>query len=169
MHSTHRTIPILAASIALLLTAQAAVLATTATRTSGPVTQVKSVTDGSFAGYSTSPAYADLDGMQMKLTVPEGQEAQLLITFSAASLCHDLRTDHGWCLVKVVVDGHVATPGPVVWDATVDGNAYEVHSMQWVTGTLSAGDHNVRVMVKIDAPGRFQFGARTLTVLRSRV
>ena len=165
MRTTPRSIKLLAATIAVLLTAQAAVLATTSS--GGPLTAMKAVTQDDLV---TTPSLeaVEVRGMSLAVRVPEGEHAQFLISFASESLCRSPSRDT-WCFVEVLVDGVPASPGRVRFDGAADGRTWESNSMHWVSGPVAPGGHTVTVTYSADEGGRFSLDNRTLTVLRSRV
>jgi hypothetical protein len=58
--------------------------------------------------------------MSLSMTVPSGEKALFLITFSAQATCQDTYSSAS-CYVGVTVDGHGASPGDVIFDAASDG------------------------------------------------
>ena len=147
------------------------------TKTGGAVKGVKVVTESApqsiVAGAVGMTAYVDIQGMSLSMTVPSGEKALLLITFSSASVCLDGSGATNSCWVRVLVDNGTALPGQVIFDSAADGNAlsaYEANSMQFVAGPLSAGSHTVKVQAYLDETfSSFQLDTRTLSVLRSKV
>ena len=155
-----------------LLAGSGVVVAASVIKSGKAVTAVKVVTDAA-AVSTASQTYADVPGMSLSVTVPSGEKAVLLITFSAQSRCLDGSGATAFCYARVLVDGNTALPGEVIFDSAADGNAanaYETNSMQFVVGPLNAGGHTVRVQTRVDeAVSSFTMAHRTLSVLRSRV
>ena len=154
-----------AIGLALVLMAGTVVLAAT-TKTGGAVKGVKVVTETAAASISSN-GYTDVQGMSVSMTVPSGEQALLLITFSAETQCRDGNGSTTVCYLRVLVDGtNAALPGQVAFDTAGDGNAeftHETNSMQFVTGPLSAGQHPVKVQAFVDEiVSSFTFGGRTL-------
>ena len=160
-----------AMALAAVLVAGSIVLAAT-TKSGGAVRAVKVVTESGI----TNPAYTsfrDVEGMSLTMTIPSGEQALLLITFSALTSCVDGTGTTTGCRVRVLVDGAVAPPGEVEFDSALDGDdnlGREANSMQFVAGPLSPGLITVRVQARVTKDLSYvAFTARTLTVLRSKV
>lgn len=159
--------------VALLLAFTAgAALAVTAKRGGGPVTAVRTATDG--VPVSTqSQTYVDVPGMTANRKVPSGQQALLIITFSAESVCYNTFASdpaRARCDVQVLVDGLPAAPGEVTFDSDVADLEYEANSMQFVTGPVGSGLHTITVQYRVrHSDAHFLLGPRTLTILRSSV
>jgi hypothetical protein len=171
--SRPRLLLAIAIGLAALLVAETAVLAVTTIKTGGPVRSVKVATET--AQQTIYPGgWADVQGMSLSMTVPSGEKALLLITFSSASFCHDSSGASAFCGVRILVDGIPALPDQVTFDsARTDGNidsSHEPHSMQFVAGPLNAGQHTIKVQGAVsENPSYFGISTRTLSVLRSRV
>lgn len=162
-----RSLVVVAGLVLALVTASAAV-AVSVTRNGGSVTAVRTVTQDS-AATTNSTTWVDLPSMSTTMSVPAGQKALLIITFSGESGCEDMNGTTVWCLVRVVVDGVIAPPGEVRFDSRADGVAWETNSMQFVSGLHNAGQHLVKVQYKVDETNAlFTVDSRTLTVLRSK-
>jgi hypothetical protein len=165
--------------MALALVLAGTAIGATLQKNGGPVTAVRTATADDQVSISVGkaqpdPIWVNVPGMAVTVTVPSGESGLLLITFSAQSQCNG--TPGNFCYVRVLVDGNVAQPGPIVFDSTDDGpynsvNSYEANSMQFVAGPKRAGTHSVRVQYGFApfASAGFTLTARTLTVLRSRV
>jgi hypothetical protein len=156
-------------ALALLLAVESVVLAAT-TRNGGAVTAVRTVT-GTDIVATSSQTYVAVPGMSVSVNVPSGEEALLVITFSAVTECFVNAGIATFCQVRVRVDGSSPPPGALTFDSAADGVfGMEATSMQWVSGPLSAGPHTVRVDYRVDeANSLFYMTQRTLTVLRSKV
>jgi hypothetical protein len=147
------------------------------TKSGGAFTAVRTATsnDGIFWTYpnaSTTPQ--DIPGSSVSVTVPSGQRALLIITFSASVQCQDLGgTTNGACSVRAMVGGNVPPPGPVALLSPLNGQfeSAQAASMQWVAGPLNAGTYTVKIQGWVNDANNdiFAMGARTLTVLRSKV
>jgi len=156
-----------------LLAGSGVVVAAQVIKTGKAVTAVKVVTETSQSYANTAFTWTDIAGMSTSVTVPSGEKAILLITFSAQSLCSDASGATTYCQIRVLVDGIAAPPGPVNFDSAADGNsalAAEANSMQFVAGPLNAGSHTIKVQGLVDeAQSTFVVRSRTLSILRSRV
>jgi hypothetical protein len=157
-----------------LLAGSGVVVAAQVIKTGRAVTAVKVVTETS-QGYASTPfTWTDIGGMSTSVTVPSGEKAILLITFSAQTTCtRSSATVSTYCQIRVLVDGAAALPGFVNFDSAADGNsaiAPETNSMQFVAGPLNAGSHTIKVQGLVDeAQSTFVLTSRTLSILRSRV
>ncbi len=99
---------------------------------------------------STFVFWTDVQGMSLSMTVPSGEKALLLITFSSAAFCHDGVNATAFC--RVCASWSMGSTGPAepgdLRLSTTDGNvdsSTEVHSMQFVAGPLNAGQHTIKV------------------------
>ena len=82
--SRPRLLLAVAIGLATLLVAETAVLAVTTIKTGGPVRGVKVVTET--AQQTIYPSgWTDVQGMSLSMTVPSGEKALLLITYSSSS------------------------------------------------------------------------------------
>ena len=170
--SRPRLLLAIAIGLAMLLLAETVVLAAN-TKSGGPVKAVKVATEPGTATISSN-AFTDIPGMSVSMTVPSGEKALLLITFSADAYCHDDLGSTALCYVRVLVDGTTqALPGQLVFDSAADGNVAfpdEANSMQFVVAPISAGAHTVKVQAYVDEVySVFVIERRTLSVLRSKV
>ena len=167
---SRRALLVLIAGLAVALAAETAVLAATVKLNGGAVRAVRTATADSDVS-TTSTSLADVPGMSTTVSVPSGEKAILVITFTAESRCIGSSTT--LCIVRVLVDSSAAKPGDIAFDSAFDGNTFsapEANSMQFVAGPLSAGSHTVKVQYRVDeASSGFDLRARTLTVLRSKV
>jgi hypothetical protein len=108
--------------------------------------------------------------MSTTVTVPAGQKALLVITFSGETLCQDFDGATLSCQIRATVDGANAQPGEVVFDSQQANSGWSTNSMQFVRGPVNAGQHVVKIQFRVDEfPAEFHIGDRTLTVLRSKV
>ena len=77
------------------------------------------------------------------VTIPEGETAYLVVTFSAETSC----SANFWCSVRILVDGTEALPA-VGTDFAMDsagGSTWGGHSVTRVTGPLGPGTYDVAV------------------------
>jgi len=159
--------------MAAIVAGQGVVLAAAVVKKAGPVTAVKTATADSLQQV-TSTSWTDVTSMSFDMTVPSGQKALLVVTFSAETNCYT-GAYTGYCNLRVIVDGHAAAPDFVQWGQSICAACqplWEVHSMQFVAGPLNAGVHTVKVQAMVPHNGNgetFQLTHRTLTVLRSKV
>ena len=169
-----RLLAILVAVLGVMLAAETVVLAATVMRNGAPVTAVLTKTSDEYA-FTDSTTLSGVPGMTAAVTVPSGERALLVITFSAVSACYDVNSSGAntvYCRVDATVDGVTVPPGQVNFDTAGDGEsfAWETNSMQFVAGPLDPGSHTVRIRYRVDeSEGLFELSQRTLTVLRSRV
>jgi hypothetical protein len=161
-------------ALAAVFAVTTAAVAVTLQKSGGPVKAVRVVTaDDGTSIYGLTPE--NVAGMSVTVTVPSGEKALLLITFSAQTRCQHSLNEASACLIQVKVDDNIAKPGAVtfahmeVFDS-LDDIIDETHSMQFVAGPLNAGQHTVTVQGWVTKQYTY-FGltARTLSVLRSKV
>ena len=169
--------PLVIVVLALLavLTIDGAVLAALVGRNGRAVTAVRTVTND-IEWRTASANWVDVPDMKVSVSVPAGEKAILVITFSTASRCALYQAAHNTCAIKVLLDGNVVSPGEVIWTHVeqTEGDT-SVGSMQWVAGPVAAGEHVVKVQAQMEPPpvvlppGSFTLLGRTLTVLRSKI
>jgi len=161
-------------ALAAVFAVTTAAVAVTIQKNGGPVKAVRVVTaDDATTIYGVTPE--NVAGMSLTVTVPSGEKALLLITFSAQTHCQHSLNEGSACLIQVKVDDNIAKPGPVtfahmeVYDS-LDDIIAETHSMQFVAGPLNAGQHTVNVQGWVtEQYTYFGLSARTLSILRSKV
>jgi hypothetical protein len=145
-------------------------MALATTKNGGAVSAVYTV-NASDTIATSNGSYTDVSGMAASVTVPAGQQALLLITFSASDKCTEAAVVHAQCFVRARVDGGTdASPGPAIFDSAEDSNqgySWEADSMQFVV-KVGQGTHNIKMQWKVDQDGgTYYMGSRILTVLRS--
>jgi hypothetical protein len=174
---SHLRKPLIIVCLALVaaLALESAVLAASVGRNGKAVTAVRTVTSdiqwtaSLTPAESDSPPWVDVADMKTFVSVPSGEKALLVITFSAESVCQADVGSFGDCNIRVTLDGAVVSPGPVQWAFTVEGSMpHGARSMQWVAGPVLQGQHQVKVQGRVFQPGSFRLGPMTLTVLRSK-
>ena len=152
------------------LAVESTVLAATLVRGGGAVTAVQTVTANDQV-YVNSDSPQTMPGMSLNVTVPPGEQALLVVTFSAATLCYG--TPGSYCYLRARVDGQAISPGEVIFATTPDtANAisWEANSMQFVAGPVAAGQHTIDIRWRVEMSGvSFAVYGRTLTVLSSKV
>ena len=158
--------------VAVASSTAAVVLAGGATFENGrEVTAVRTVWSGTSVGPTTSHVESDVPGMSLTVKVPAGQQALLLITFSASSTCTDSVGSNNGCLILARVDNVLEAPGAFAFDQASDGPGLEGHSAQFVA-TVGSGTHTVKIGWYVSDPdgsGSFQLTDPVLSVLRSRI
>jgi len=98
---------------------------------------------------SSSQTAVDIPGATASVTVPNGQNAILLATFSGSSLCTNGTAGFN-CPIKVTVDGGTANPTPdasgYVWDTTLPpASAPDKALSLTVSKSVGPGTHPVTV------------------------
>ena len=98
---------------------------------------------------SSSQTAVDIPGATASVTVPSGQNATLLATFSGSSLCTNATAGFN-CPIQMTVDGATANPTPdstgYIWDTTLPpASAPDKALSLTVSKTVSAGTHTVKV------------------------
>ena len=135
------------------------------------VTAVRTASqDGAMAATtSTTPSTV----LSTTVGVPSGEQALLVINFSATSTCNDTsQFKEGICQVWVLIDGQRSTTTDwVEFDSGKDGPGPESHSAQWISPILGSGPHTVTVQqyVNVATTTTMQLRDPVLTVLRARV
>jgi hypothetical protein len=122
----------------------------------GYVAQVAA--DTTTSGFSTSStSFVDITGMDETVTVPAGETARFVVTFSAETFC----SGGSWCSVRIIVDGTEIEPAAglnyAIDSDSTPTDAWEGHSLVRVSGTLAAGSHVVRAQAGV-------VGAATLSL-----
>ena len=172
-------LPVMAAALAVIVTAQSVVLAETLTKRGKGITAVTLVTGTDFISSGrTAVEWADMPGVTTTVSVPSNTRAHFLVTFASETNCGGgYANKEGYCLVRVLVDGAPASPGDVVFDSRPDSGdvnpyseySWTANSMQFVSGPLAAGSHTVKVQWRVNEVIEFWAAKRTLTVLRTKV
>ena len=179
---SRRLVAVVVAATGLALLAETAALGFALTKSGKAVTGVKAVVSYDLIT-TTSDTPVAMPDMSTTIRVPAGQQALLIITFAGETNCRPLTLVSGYCRLRVRVDQNYADPDVVAFDSTMDNlvtyqtdiygdDSWETNSMQFVYGPVSAGTHTVTVLwwKEDDADDTiFRMGARTLTVLRSKV
>lgn len=165
---------VLVGSIAVATLVAGTAIGATLVKNGKAVTAVRTVTADNFVATS-SLGFTDMPNMALSVPVPAGEQALLVITFSASTRCPaDSVPEKGECVIQVLVDGSASPPGDVLFASGKDSDdpiyGYSAQSMQFVSGPLSSGTHTVKVRFKKtgDVLG-FWVADRSLTVLRSKV
>lgn len=161
------------AVLTVMLAAETVALAAGTFRASGgPIKAIYTNNTNDYVDLK-STTLADVPNMSVTVSVPSGQTALFVITFSAASSCTHGGTISAWCTVEAFVDTSGQGPVGTTFDSS-DGSwdTEEAHSMQWVSGPMGPGLHRVRIRYRVgptDGGTTFTLGPRTLTVLRSKL
>ena len=107
---------------------------------------------------TTSGAWEDMPGMSLNLTLPAA--GQLALTF-----CGEIVCDNGKrTFLRMLIDGAPTSPSDVV---VASAYLLGVHSMTFVTPSVSSGNHVLKVQWMVDAGGTATLGDHTLTVALS--
>lgn len=170
MSTRHRLFVGVAIGLALAIGAAGGALGYAAVKSAGPVKAIKvAVADGLV--FKDDDAWFDVPGMALSMTVPAGEHASLLITFSANELCTSLPDAADTCfgLVRVLVNGAEVTPGEVTFAEGYRSTAGGYSSAQFITDSLGPGKYNVKVQFRQQGDGAFNLTTRTLTVERAKV
>jgi hypothetical protein len=166
---SRRLLLVFVAALALTLVAATAVVAVAVKKNGGSVTAVRTATDSEPTS-TIATSWFDVAGMSTTVNVPAGQKALLVISFSGETLCQDFDGTTLVCQIRVTVDGVNAEPGEVVFDSQQANSGWSTNSMQFVRGSVNAGQRVVKVQFRVnESPAEFHIGDRTLTVLRSKV
>ena len=175
-----RFLVVTVAVLGLTLAAETVVLGVAVSKSGKAVTAVKTVTETTLATTESS-SFVDLPAMSTTVSVPSGQKALLIITFSAEVTCAPEGASEGTCVIQVLVDGTPAAPGHPIFNSSHDQDGAfhddqfesEANSIQFVAGPVSSGQHVVKVQWLVDSAAggdvQFRVQERTLTVLRSKV
>jgi hypothetical protein len=161
---------IVIAALVAALCVESAVLAAGLGRNGKTVTAVRTVTNDSLWTPS-SATWIDVPDMKTFVTVPSGEKALLVITFSASTSCEAGEVTSS-CLVRVLLDGQQVSPGIGWWDQAFPedvGIKMGARSLQWVAGPVAGGEHQVKVQAEVSGGGMLRMTSMTLTVLRSRM
>ena len=170
---------IVTVALALTVAAESAVLAVGIAKKGKAVTAVRTVVSYDLITTTSSVPVAMPD-MSTTIIVPAGQRALLIITVAGETNCVPVSTlFDGHCKLRIRVGEDYASPDVVGFDsasdaATLSDLSWQTNSMQFVYGPLSSGSHTVTVLWWIEDSTNgddtiFKMGARTLTVLRSKV
>ena len=134
-----RLVTAVALALAVAFGASSAVVATSFMRSAKSIKAVKTVTDDVwwFLGYNGGN-FADVSNMSLTLSVPSGEKALFIVTFSAVSEADNL----GTCGVEATINGAVLVPGSVAFTTS---SAAQANSMQWIAGPEPAGSYTVKI------------------------
>jgi hypothetical protein len=87
------------------------------------------------------------------VTVPDGYRGNIVIEFSAESVCYGIL---GWCEIDLLVDDDEITQINQAFDSTDGGStssqSWEGHTVRAVTAELGAGTYEVTVRAKVSFP-----------------
>jgi len=165
-----RLLVAIAIGLALALGLGGGALATSFLRSGGPVKSVKVATDDSPAS-TTAATWSDVPGMSATLTVPSGEKALFLVTFSANALCFEIDITDAACYIRAVIDNNEMAPGAVNFSDPKHG--YESQSMQWLASPSPSGPHTIKIQFHVSGSSggiaQFIIHSRTLSVLRSKI
>lgn len=161
----NRTVMLVSIGVVLLMafTAVAAVGAAVYRYTNGGA--IKSVRTATTTGdpWATSgETFIAISGSQASVSVPNGQKAVLIITFSTEYLCVG---GTGYCSLAVYVDGQRVSPTEIILEYAT--GTTRSSSFQWISGKLGAGAHNISVAGHTTGNTTISLYSRTLTVLRA--
>jgi hypothetical protein len=155
-----RLVTAFALALAVVFGAASAVVATTFVRSGKSITAVKAATNDTTQVVTYSAGLADVTGMNVTVTVPSGQKALFVVTFSADALTN------ADCDVQATINGQTLVPGV----ADFMNNQIALESMQWIAGPEAAGSYTFKIRVQevinFDA-GYCNFQQRTLVVERA--
>jgi len=166
-----RSLLLAAAVMAVLLASESVVLATRVNRTAGPIKSVKAAVGNSvFTAPNTD--FGDVTEVTTTISVPEGENAIFLITFTANYWCYDSHAYEigNWmCLIKATVDG--ADADPATYQLTGLADIYpDSRTFEWVAGPFKGGNHTVRVQARgQNSSIDFHFNDRMLKIERAKV
>jgi M6 family metalloprotease-like protein len=107
---------------------------------------------------ATSAGWQDISNMTLNITLPSS--GPLVLTYAAEVL-----NDNGAAtFLRVLVDGVATSPSDVM---IADEYLLGVHSMAFVSPSLSAGSHTVKVQWYVNGSGTAYMGDRTLSLATS--
>jgi hypothetical protein len=171
MPQLRKPLVVICLALVAALALESAVLAASVGRNGKTVSAVRTVTSD-LEWLTWSESWIDVADMKTFVSVPSGEKALLVITFSAETLCAAAASPGslGDCDVRVTLDGAVVSPGQVQWGFNVDSGSlpHEIRSMQWIAGPVLQGQHQVKVQGRNNQGGSLLLGPMTLTVLRSK-
>lgn len=130
----------------------------------------KAVTSTTLPALSTNAQVpTDIPGATTSITVPKGQKALLVVTFSGPSLCTNATSGFN-CPLLVTVDGATGNPVPdptgYLWDTTVQpANSANRSLSLTVSKPVDAGSHTVAVRYGGSAVAGTQFTLRSWHLL----
>ena len=109
---------------------------------------------------TTKSSWEDIPNITLNLTLPSA--GPLVLTFSA-----EVWSDNGTnTFLRVLVDGSATSPSDVV---IAGGFLIGVHAMSFVSPSVSAGNHTVKVQWLINGSGAAYMGDRTLSIASSNL
>jgi len=153
-----------ALGLALVLGAAGAALATSFVRGGHALTALKVITSD-YATQSLHGGWSNVLAestsnvpMEVTMVVPKSQQGLFLATVSGEFSAYGGDP----CQLRLLIDENVMVPGPVTANSTT---ASVATSMQWLAGPWPPGSYRFT----LQSSGGCTFGARTLSVLRSKV
>jgi len=134
---------------------------------------MKVVQDGELQTIHVADGWTDIIGMSTTISVPSTQKAVLLITFSAGTACGSTSLNTANCGIQFVVDRGSAiesSSGVFNFNQGPAGSSglWSSHSMQWVSGQLSAGSHTI-VVEGLAQDAYFEMNSEIMSILRSKI
>jgi hypothetical protein len=133
----------------------------------GSVTAVRAAvtSNDAFSTYSTT--FIAVPGSAVTVSVPNGQKAILVITFSTEEGCPTTGSSSDNCIVAAYLDGHRTAQDEIAFDYGHNpATPLETRSFQWVTAPLDPGTHTITMAARVDGLATFNLGNRTLTAMR---
>jgi M6 family metalloprotease-like protein len=107
---------------------------------------------------TTNSGWEDIPNMTLNVTMPSA--GPIVLTFSAEVL-----SDNGTMIfLRVLVDGTATSPSDVI---IANGDLIGVHAMSFVSPSVSAGSHTVKVQWCVNGSGTAYMGDRTLSIASS--
>lgn len=177
MRNRWRTAAIVLAAVLVTVgvqTAFAALRGSPATTKVGrEVTQVKVVrSPNAYSVDGKTKGYTNIPGAVADITVPNGEHALILGTFSAETACYG-GGKGAWCGARMTVDGVTMKPGDDFALDSSDSNSetsasWEGHAFQGSSNILGPGTYTVRVQYVSVAGPVFAVDDYHLTVMRIR-
>jgi hypothetical protein len=114
---------------------------------------------------STGGDLVTLPGARTSMTVPDGQQAILLVHFSAPSACWGGVIDNtNACYIRILVNGVEEAPASAGWpfdsteSATSQNYFFESHSFDRATDPLGPGTYVVKARARVDTSQSSQAG-----------
>ncbi len=128
---------------------------------------------------STGGNWVTLPGAKTSITVPDGQQAILLVRFSGSSACWGGVADNAnACYIRILVNGAEAAPVSEGWpfdsteSATDQNYFFESHSLDRATDPLGPGSYVVKAQARVDTSSfslvGFALSGYSMTVERIR-
>ena len=133
-----------AVALALVVGIVAGVAATSWARSGGPIRSLKTVASNEYLSLHANGAkMTAIPSMTLTMSVPSGEKALFVLTFSAENWCYVNNTSIRTCYIDATVNGVPMAPGSVGFSTSRQFHAS--NSAQFIAGPYGAGTYTFTV------------------------